>query len=211
MGWIGKCGDPKNKLETSKRIIELTKNVSIQKYNLEEYYLEEYYNKIFNKVLNNLKNDQSLDQSKQFAFIIFIKKDGTLDNEYPKVYKPHLKSKRHSEDYIFDLLKVILDKNDCPYKEALIFSFNSPCLARTKFKSCSDQAIDIAQKLYEKYGMKMIIGFYEPWGINGSYEHILPYNPLKDCTFKYQSLENIDTIIANRTTKKKKKKLKKNY
>lgn len=200
LGWMGRCGDYKNKLVTSKHIINLiTEPDSIIK-----HYLDQYYNETFKKVLNNLEID--LDQSNQFAFIIFIKKDGILDNENPKVYYPD--GKKHSEDDIFALLKDILDKNDCLYKEALMFSLNSPCLARPKSESCSAQAIDIAQELYKKHGMKMIIGFYKPWGINGSYEHILPYKPLKDCTYTFetQTLGSIDIIISNMTTKKKKKK-----
>ncbi len=118
----------------------------------EKIYLEEYYNKIFNTFFNKLNID--LDKSNQFAFIIFIKKDGTFDTEYPEEYKPNSKKKKHSEDYIFDILKEILDKNDCPYTEALTFSTNSPCLARPKYNSCSDQAIDIADKLYKMHKMK---------------------------------------------------------
>lgn len=145
-------------------------------YCIEKIYLDEYYNHIFNEALNMLNID--LDKSKQFAFRLFIKKDDTLDLSDLKVYKPDLKHRKHSEDYIFDLLKAILDNTDCPYKEALIFSFNSPCLTRPTFNSCSDQAIEIAWELYKKHKMKMVIGFYKPWGINGSYEKILPYKPL---------------------------------
>ncbi len=64
------------------------------------------------------------------------------------------------------------------------------------------QAIDIADKLYKKHKMKLIIGFYKPWGINGSYASILPYKPLKDCTYTFESktLGSNDIIISNKKT-----------
>ncbi len=125
-----------------------------------------------------------------------------MDTEYPKVYFPDSDNNIHSEDYIFDILKEILDKNDCPYTEALIFSTNSLCLERKKCKSCMSQAIDIADKLHKKHKMKLIIGFYKPWGINGSYASILPYKPLKDCTYTFESktLGSNDIIISNKKT-----------
>ncbi len=81
---MGKCGDYKNKRQTSKHIIKLIQNNNDY---FEKIYLEEYYNKIFNTFFNKLNID--LDKSNQFAFIIFIKKDGTFDTNYPEEYKPN--------------------------------------------------------------------------------------------------------------------------
>lgn len=194
---MGTCGDYLNTRETLKLILKHTKD------SIEKLYLDDRYNDILKTFLNDFKNYMNPNKPNQFAFIIFIKKDGTLDTEYLKEYFPDSDNNIHSEDYIFDILKEILDKNDCPYKEALVFSTNSLCSARKKCKSCMSQAIYIAEKLYKKHKMKLIIGFYKPWGISGPYASILPYKPLKDCTYTFESqtLRSNDIIISKEEKK----------
>ncbi len=193
------------RLDTIKTLNYILKHLKNTEDCIEKIYLEDRYNDIFKKCLNDFKNYMNPNKPNQFAFIIFIKKDGTLDTKYLKVYFPNGEKKKHSEDYIFDILKEMLDKNDCPYTEALIFSTYSLCFERKKCKSCMSQAIDIADKLYKKHKMKLIIGFYKPWGINGSYASILPYKPLKDCTYTFESktLGSNDITISHKKTTNK--------
>ncbi|XP_048059311.1 uncharacterized protein LOC125275979 [Megalobrama amblycephala] len=126
---VCKCKILSNKLKSLKYLINQITNANYCK---EKFYLEEKYNHIFNRFLKKiLKVD--VDKSNQFAFVIFIKKDGSYDKDVwdnksnttekcPEVYKPKGTNK-HSEDDIFDLLKEILSKSDCPYKEALDIFF----------------------------------------------------------------------------------------
>ncbi len=191
------------RLDTIKTLNYILKHLKNTEDCIEKIYLEDRYNDIFKKFLNDFKNYMNPNKPNQFAFIIFIKKDGTLDTKYPEVYFPNGKKKKHNEDYIFDILKEILDKNDCPYTEALIFSTNSLCFERKNCKSCMSQAIDLAEKLYKKHKMKLIIGFYKPWGINGSYASILPYKPLKDCTYTFESKTLGSNDISHKKTTNK--------
>ncbi|XP_056335739.1 uncharacterized protein LOC130246669 [Danio aesculapii] len=160
-------------------------------------YIKSSYNQLFNKYLNILNID--LDKSDQFAFFILIKKDGSVDTDDCKRISNKKKPQKHSEDWIIDKLNQILNRKDCPYKEVMIFSYNSPCLKRPECQSCMNQLIALAKQLYEKHGMRMIIGFYKPYGIDGPYVNYLPDKPFKKCTFHFQTPRGKNTITQENT------------
>lgn len=88
------CGDlvfKFNKISCLKNIIHLETNAN---YSIQKLYYKEYINSIFIKYMNMFKN-----QKEQFAFMILIKKYGSVDKDNwdnipnstekcPKMYKP---------------------------------------------------------------------------------------------------------------------------
>ncbi len=52
---------------------------------------------------------------------------------------------------------------------------------------CMIQAVFIAKMIYEKHGIKTIIGYLNPWGFSGLYESHLPECPIKDCVYNFES------------------------
>ncbi|XP_077086146.1 uncharacterized protein LOC143738112 isoform X2 [Siphateles boraxobius] len=161
----------------------LYKIPSIMK-NYKYFYLEAKYNKIFNECFNNLdeKAKEAKKSKKQFAFVVFKKKDGSLDKSRTEVHY-HSKTE-HTEDKIFKLLLKIYHESNCDYSEMYIYSTNSPCLARHNHVPCMIQAFFIANMLHEKHGIKTIIGYLKPWGLSGSCEKNVPSYSIKDsiCT-----------------------------
>ncbi|ROK64910.1 hypothetical protein DPX16_1135 [Anabarilius grahami] len=160
-------------------------------------------NDIFNRFVNDLNEEakKKIQSHNQVAFGFFRKKDGSFDmdrwrNKEKSVY--YLENGKHTEDEIFEQQLKIYSEDDCDYSEIYIFSTNSPCLARKDSVPCMINAIFIAKMLYEKHGMKTIIGYLKPWGYNGSFENILSEISLKDCTshFKSQTLES-KSIVNN--------------
>ncbi len=94
---------------------------------------------------------------------------------------------KHTEDEIFKQLFEIYYEDDCCYSEIYIFSTNSLCLLRHNHVPCMIQAVFIAKMIYEKHGIKTIIGYLKPWGFSGSYESHLPECPIKDCVYNFES------------------------
>lgn len=135
------------------------------------------FNECFNDFDENAKEAKKL--KKQFAFVLFRKKDGSLDKSRTVVH--YLSGGEHTEDNIFKLLLEIYYESKCDYSEVYIYSTNSPCLARHGHVPCMIQAFLIAYMLHEKHGIKTIIGYLKPWGLSGSWEKNVPSYSIRDC------------------------------
>lgn len=143
--------------------------------------LEAKNSQIFNECFSDFdeKAKEAKKLKKQFAFVLFRKKDGSLDKSRTEVH--YLSDGEHTEDKIFKLLLEIYYESNCDYSEVYIYSTNSPCLARHKHVPCMIQAFFIAYMLHEKRSIKTIIGYLKPWGLSGSCEKNVPSYSIKDC------------------------------
>ncbi|XDV33415.1 hypothetical protein PO909_003839 [Leuciscus waleckii] len=145
------------------------------------FYLEakncQFFNECFNAFDEKAKEAKKL--KKQFAFVLFRKKDGSLDKSRTEVH--YLSDGEHTEDKIFKLLLEIYYESNCDYSEIYIYSTNSPCLARHNHVPCMIQAFFIAYILHEKHGIKTIIGYHKPWGLSGSCKKNVPSYSIRDC------------------------------
>ncbi|XDV33419.1 hypothetical protein PO909_003841 [Leuciscus waleckii] len=145
------------------------------------FYLEAKKYQIFNECFNAFdeKAKEAKKLKKQFAFVLFRKKDGSLDKSRTEVH--YLSDGEHTEDKIFKLLLEIYYESNCDYSEIYIYSTNSPCLARHSHVPCMIQAFFIAYILHEKHGIKTIIGYHKPWGLSGSCKKNVPSYSIRDC------------------------------
>ncbi len=57
----------------------------------------------------------------------------------------------------------------------------------------------LAKMLFEKHGIKTIIGYLKPWGFSGSYESHLPECPIKDCVYNFESQTLESKDITNKS------------
>lgn len=174
-------------------------------------YLENNYNDTFNELLHNLDEDtkNSIKAKKQLAFVFFRRKDRSFDNNRTKVLKLKCLSEgEHTEDKIIISLLEIYQESNCDYSEIYVFSTNNPCLARKVCLPCMIGIFFMAYKLNEKHGIKTITGYTKHYGLNGSYEKHLPFYPIKDCiyTFDSQTFGSKDIICAPSKKKQKTKK-----
>lgn len=172
--------------------------------------LKDNHNETFNELFNDLDEDKqdSIKENKQLAFLCFRKKDGSFDRRRTIVIELKSLSKgEHTEDEIFKLLLDIYNESKCDYSEIYIFSTNSPCLARKDCVPCMIRAFVIAELLNKKHGIKTVTGYIINYGLNGSYDNNVPFYPIKDCiyTFDSQTLRSKDLISASSHPRKKQK------
>lgn len=181
----------------------ISRRVNLKKVSQHNYYFPYEINAKFLALLNiaekNRENRNMSLTSKQYAYMWLKRKDGIYEEYGPYFGGP----KKHSEDYIIELLQLLELLNilqlNADYTECWIYSTNCPCFGKNNrelkdHNPCMINLYFMMVKLEEDYNIKTYVGFSKFYGISGSFTKLLPNNPLKKNSFPINKKSTNQTI-----------------